>query len=59
MPGQLKDTSTGICSTQIVASDNKETENNTSENSNESPVSRIELRTDSIAEECEENENTR
>jgi len=57
MPGQLKDVSTGICSTQCVALEQKAKCISVTEVSNITPILQLEQRTDSIVEESEENEN--
>ena len=59
MPGQLKDVSTGICSTQCVALEQKAKCISVTEVSNITPILQLEQRTDSIVEESEENENIR
>ena len=59
MPGQLKDVSTGICSTQSVALEPKAKCISVSEVSNTTPILQLDQRNDSIIEESEENENIR
>ena len=59
MPGQLKDVSTGICSTQSVALEPKAKCISVSEVSNTTPILQLDQQSDSIIEESEENENIR
>ena len=59
MPGQLKDMSTGICSTQNVPLEHPNSETVPFENSNNPLQTRIEKRSDSIAEEPEDDINER
>ena len=54
MPGQLKDTSTGICSTQCVPLERLNSETTTSGQFNSTLRTRIETHSDSIAEEPED-----
>ena len=59
MPGQLKDSSTGICSTLFVPEETPHLETISTNNSNIPSATHIEKRVDSIAEDPEENETTR
>ena len=59
MPGQLKDVSTGISSTQCVPLEPKAKCISVTEVSNTTPILQLEQRTDSIVEESEENEYIR
>ena len=59
MPGQLKDMSTGICSTQCVPLDHLNSETTASGKFDSALQTRMEKRSDSIAEEPEEDINGR
>ena len=59
MPGQLKDSSTGICSTQFVPEQTSHVETISTNHSNIPSTIHIEKRADSIAEDPEENETIR
>ena len=59
MPGQLKDSSTGMCSTKFVPEETSHLDTISTNHSNIPSAIHIEKRVDSIAEDPEENETTR